>query len=126
MNIDDKIKQQLKSEADEIDRILATENKGLFSMMNDGFKGSLRPWFILVNVITVLNSILLIYCGYQFFTASSTNMMFWGIVMLLSFQFQVAAKQWLMSEVNRSNLMREIKRVELAVAELDDKLTNQS
>ena len=55
MNIDDKITKQLEDEASEIDRILANENKGLTSLLNAGLKGSMRPWFIVTNIIIAIN-----------------------------------------------------------------------
>lgn len=117
MNIDDKITKQLEDEASEIDRILANENKGLTSLLNAGLKGSMRPWFIVANIIIAINFLALVYVVYSFFTQSSSEQLFWGILSVMSFQFHIAAKSWLFNEMNRSLLMRELKRLEVVIAE---------
>ncbi len=124
MNIDEQIKKELESEAAQIDSILAQQDKGLSSMLVSGFKGSMRRWFILINIVTVIISIALLYCGYQFFTAMPDTQLFWGVLFITSLQLQISLKQWLSNEMNRSSLVREIKRIELAVADLEDKIAN--
>jgi hypothetical protein len=117
MNIDDKITKQLEDEASEIDRILANENKGLTSLLNAGLKGSMRPWFIVTNIIIAINFLALVYAIYSFFTQSPPEQLFWGILSVMSFQFHIAAKSWLFNEMSRSLLMRELKRLEVVIAE---------
>lgn len=117
MNIDDKITKQLEDEASEIDRILANENKGLTSLLNAGLKGPMRPWFIVANIIIAINFLALVYAVYSFFTQSPSEQLFWGILSVMSFQFHIAAKTWLFNEMNRSLLMRELKRLEVVIAE---------
>lgn len=122
MTIDSKIKQQLEDESAEIDRILNNQDdEGLLPMLASGFKGSMRKWFILINVITLLITGALFWCGYQFFIAESETQLFWGVLFIVCFQIQISAKQWIANEMNRSSLMREIKRLELAVCELSYK-----
>ncbi|AIY64477.1 DUF6768 family protein [Pseudoalteromonas piratica] len=118
MNIDEKILKRLESDSAEIDRILATENNGLGSLLKAGLKGAMRPWFILVNVLVLVNFVALIYLAYQFFTQPVDAQIFWGVLALFSFQFHIAAKSWLYNEMNRSSLTREIKRLEVAITEL--------
>jgi len=122
MNIDDKIKKELSDDAAEIDRILAKKDESLFAMLESSFKGSMRRWFILINVIIIMNTVALVWCMYQFFTVSTDIQTFWGILFIASLQFQIAAKQWVSNEMNRGSLVRELKRVELAIAELAEKL----
>ncbi len=117
MNIDNKITKQLEDEASEIDRILANENKGLTSLLNAGLKGSMRPWFIVANIIIAINFLALVYAVYSFFTQPTSEQLFWGILSVMSFQFHIAAKSWLFNEMNRSLLMRELKRLEVVIAE---------
>jgi len=121
MNIDSKIKKELESNADEIDQILANDNDGLLPMMMSTFKGSMRRWFILINIITVFVGITLVWCGYQFFTVDSSKQMYWGFLFIASIQLQSSLKQWLINEVNRNSLVREIKRLELAIVDLKGK-----
>ena len=85
MNIDEKIAKRLSDDAAEIDRILAAENKGLVGMLNAGLKGPMRPWFILVNLLVLINCIALVFSGYQFFTQAGEQQLFWGVLLIVSF-----------------------------------------
>ena len=118
MNIDEKIMKQLTADSAEIERILESQNNGLSALLSAGFQGAMRPWFILVNVLVILNFIALVYVVFQFFTQPVEGQLFWGILAVFSFQFHIAAKSWLYNEMNRSSLMREIKRLEVAVNDL--------
>jgi len=118
MNIDEKIKRELENEASEIDQILL-DDQGLFDMVRASFTGGMRRWVILMNVIIMLVSAVMVWTGYRFFTSSITDdYIFWGVCLLISAHAQIAMKQWIFMEMNRSSLMREIKRVEVAVAKL--------
>ncbi|WP_448568647.1 DUF6768 family protein [Thalassotalea ganghwensis] len=126
MSIDAKIKKELASQASEIDRILASEDDGLKTLVESGFKGSMRRWFIVLNLVTLFITGALVWCGYQFFTVEQEQQLYWGICLIACIQFQVAAKQWLYNEMGRSSVIREIKRVELAVAELEERIQHQA
>ena len=115
MSFDDKVKKELMKEAEQVDQILA-DDQGLFDMLLLSFKGGMRRWVILMNLITLFVAILMFWSGYRFYIAVEiNNQIFWGICTLVAINMQVALKQWLWMEMNRSSLMREIKRVELAI-----------
>lgn len=118
MNIDERIAKQLDADSAEIDRILAEQNNGLSALLNAGLKGAMRPWFILVNVLVLINFIGLVYLVHQFFSQSADAQLFWGMLAIFSFQFHIAAKSWLYNEMNRSSVIREIKRLEVAISNL--------
>jgi len=127
MNLDDKIKQSLESEAKNLDQILAHE-PGIFKMLLNAFKGSLGRWMILVAIATFLITLVMFWAGYQFFfvEVSSQAVMLhkiqWGVVLLLSTMVQIALKMWTFMEMNRQSAMREIKRLELTIEKLTNKL----
>ncbi len=118
MNIDERIKKELESESAQLDKILA-EEPGLFGRVATIFKGSLKIWVILVNVFVMLFTVIMIWAGYEFFVATSTDdRIFYGVIMLAALKAQVSLKEWLFSEMRRSSLMREIKRLELSIEQL--------
>ena len=51
----------------------------------------------------------------SFFTVASAQQLFWGILLLLTFQAQVGTKLWIWLETNRRCQLRELKRLELAL-----------
>ncbi len=122
MNIDERIKKELESESTKLDEILAQE-PGLFGQVAGIFKGSLKGWVIFVNVFVMLFTVIMIWSGYEFFVAESTdNRVFWGVIALASLKAQVSLKEWLFSEMRRNSLMREIKRLELSIEYLQKKI----
>ncbi len=117
MSLDDKIKQELEKELPNVEKIMAKE-QGLFDMLFATFNSSMRGWVIAVNVVTLIVSGLMIWTGYEFFVADDSQQMFWGMCLLICLNAQIALKQWIWSEMRRHSLMREIKRLELAIARL--------
>jgi len=127
MNIDDKIKHSLESEAKSLDKILAHE-PGIFKMLINAFKGSLGRWMILVAIVTFLATLAMLWAGYQFFfvevssQALTLHKIQWGVILLLSTLVQITLKMWTFMEMNRQSAIREIKRLELVIEKLTDKL----
>ncbi|MEP1740710.1 MAG: DUF6768 family protein [Kangiellaceae bacterium] len=118
MNIDEKIKQDLLNDSPNYEEI-AQDKEGLFDLVFGSFRGGMGRWVIAVNVFTLLATGIMIWTGYEFFISEVVrDQIFWGVCLLLAVFAQVALKQWLFMEMNRSSLMREIKRVEIAVAHL--------
>jgi hypothetical protein len=119
MNLDDKISQALAQESQEIDKLVAEENSGLFGMLFATWRGGMRYWVLLINVVTLLFTVLLVWCGYQFWISEiAKEQIFWGVSVLAVLQIQISLKMWLFMEMNRMSTVREIKRVEIAVARL--------
>jgi hypothetical protein len=116
--LDDQIKAELEKETSEIDELLAKEG-GLPDMVSAAWHGGMRRWIWITGFFVFLLSAVLFWCGYEFFTATTLeDRVYWGFCTLLSLAPQVALKQWQWMEMNRSSMMREIKRLELAVATL--------
>lgn len=117
-NLDERIQKELAAETSAIDELLADEG-GMPEMVSAALKGSMRRWIWLTGLFTLIFTVLMFWCGYEFFTATTgDDRIFWGVCMLAAAMPQIALKQWQWMEMNRANLMREIKRLELAVAAL--------
>jgi hypothetical protein len=120
MNIDEKIRQQLESEQIDVDSILADE-QGLFSMLSRVYRGNLAGWTILMTVVTLVIFVAAVYCGYRFATLdTAVEKIHWGLLMLLAFLAVGLSKLWIFMEMNRASLLREIKRLEIAVLRLQE------
>jgi len=117
-NLDSRIKKELERETSEIDALLAKEG-GLPDMVSAAWHGGLRRWIWITSIFLLPISALMVWCGYEFFTAaSSDDRIFWGFSTVLSAMMQIGIKQWQWMEMSRASTMREIKRLELAVAAL--------
>jgi len=116
-HFDKKIEQELAAQAHQLDKLLR-EEQGLGSMIRSGFNGGLRPLMIIAYLLAILLAAAILFCGYQFLTVTSAEQSYWGVWLLLAFQAQMGTKIWIWLEMNRASTMREIKRLELAVAQL--------
>jgi len=117
-DIDERIKNELAEETSAIDELLTKEG-GMPDMVAAALQGSMRRWIWITGLFTLILTALMFWCGYEFFTAvTSDDRIYWGVCMLAAAMPQIALKQWQWMEMNRANLMREIKRLELAVAAL--------
>lgn len=117
MNIDKKIKEELESEAANIDQVLAHQ-EGIFSMLTNAYKGALGGWVILVTIITLAVSSIIVWAGYEFFFVESLleHKLHWGVVLIISLIIQISLKMWTFMEMNRMSTLRELKRLELAIS----------
>jgi len=116
-NLDKKIEQELAVQAFQLDKLMR-EEQGLGPMIRSGFNGGLRPLMIIAYLLALVLAAAILYCGYQFLTVASAEQNYWGVLLLLAFQAQMGTKIWIWLEMNRASTMREIKRLELAVAQL--------
>lgn len=115
MNIDDKITQALEAEAKRLEPLLL-DDKGLFSRLLPIYRGGMRRWVWLVNGLTLITSGLMLWSGYQFFSAElQPSQVFWGICLIVTLQLQIGLKNWLFMEMNRASLAREMKRMEITL-----------
>ncbi|WP_262695913.1 DUF6768 family protein [Kordiimonas aquimaris] len=121
-DIDSRIKAELEKDTAAIDALLEGDDGGMPDMVAAAFKGSMRRWVWVTSVVTVIATAVMVWCGFEFYSAENSDMrIFWGVWFIASAMAQVALKQWQWMEMNRASLMREIKRLELAVAVLAEK-----
>jgi len=121
MNLDDKIKHALENESAEIDAILS-DRRGLFDLAGSGLRGGMRRWMIIATIMAIVVSVFMVFSGVQFFLANDIDArVFWGVWFVVSSAAQIGLKQWIWMETNRVSVLREIKRVELAVERLAEK-----
>jgi len=123
MNIDEKIKNELNKESKQLDQILAHE-PGIFKMLANAFKGSLGRWMILVGIVTFAITVVMFWAGYQFFFVEGELMfkLHWAVILIFSGMMQMALKMWSFMEMNRQSVLREMKRLELVMEKLTNKL----
>lgn len=118
MNIDEKIKRELEQSQQEFDEVIQ-EQEGLMKMVFGSFHGGMKRWVFAVYFFTLVASGFMLWTGYRFFTAlDMQGQIFWGVCLILSLFAQVALKQWIWMEMNRASIMREMKRLEVAVSRL--------
>ena len=122
MNIDEKIKHELENEALEIDQIMEQEG-GLFDRIAGTFKGGMRRWVIVINFAAIVVGLLIVWTGYRFYLLIDLETpLFWGVCFVVLLVMQGFIKNWIFMEMNRNSIMREVKRVEISIAQLSKKI----
>ncbi len=118
-NLDSRIKSKLQSQTEELDRLMRKDDD-LLSLMQGSFKTGLRKIMVLTYLVAIILVFVIFYSGYQYFAVSASDKFFWGMILLLSFQAQVATKLWIWLEMNRSSQIKEIKRLQLFIEHAGD------
>ena len=117
--IDDNIRRVLAEDEESLDFKAAAGEQGLLDMMLSVFHGHL--WWL--NVLALLFQLmfmgLTVWAGWSFFGATAVRdqilfatMFLWGVGTIGMF------KIWFWMVMNRSSVIREVKRLELQVARL--------
>lgn len=120
MNEDKEFVQLLARQNAEIDRLMR-EEQGLPAVLAAGLHGGMSTWMKMAYMLAILLALAIFYCGYRFFTAPATDQLYWGMLLLLSIQLQVGTKLWIWLESQRTGTLRELKKVQLALAQLQQR-----
>jgi hypothetical protein len=118
--IDERIQKALSSE----DRALLQELDSGATLYGDiaaTFRGRMRWMNVMGWVAGVAMLGFAIYCGWHFFTEIDLRtMQLWGAGTVVSAIALGLFKLWFFMEIQRTAILREIKRVELQIANLTD------
>ena len=124
-NIDDRIRDALSSEDADIFAGLEGE-QSLQEMVIDSFRGRARWMVFLVMFFSLAFFVLAIVCAVQFFEAEGVRAMIaWAMGFGWSALAMAMMKVWYWMELNKNTVTREIKRVELQLARLAQRLDEE-
>ena len=123
-NIDDLIKKSLN--ADEAEFYDNLDEPTLYESFGNIFKGKNKWITILVAIVTVAFLVFTIYALVNFFeTDSIKEMLKWGAGMFAGFISIGFVKVYYWMEMNKNVMLREMKRVELQISLILNKLEKQ-
>lgn len=101
------------------------DEQGVFQMIWGLFKGKNKWIMLLMNIVTVVFFILFIYCVVQFFNTEETKELIkWstGAIIFLLGVSMLKVFAWM--QMDKNALLREIKRLELQVSSLANKMSS--
>lgn len=125
-DIDEKIREVLRKEDAELLEHYRNE-QSLSQMVIDSFRSRHRWAAVLVFTIGTVLFLLEFVLAYQFFQAESTRAMIaWSTGFVVCAIVLYALKVWYWLELNKNSLAREIKRLELELANLSRRLSSAS
>ena len=101
-----------------------TREETLFGMIAGSFRGKMRWMVMLVWVYALVFTALAVFAAVSFFLADSVKMwIFYAALFLMACNFIVVVKLWYWMLLNKNSITREIKRLELRIAKLTQRLT---
>ncbi len=118
---DDFIRRAL--EKDEAETLGKPENPSATDLLTEAFRGRNRRLAVGGAVVNLVLFLAAVFCGVRFLAADEPGEMLpWGMGMLLAFMTVIAIKVWYWLEMNRLAITREVKRLELQVARIAERL----
>ena len=122
--LDKQIRDALRQEDAELFDELTGEQT-LPQMVIDSFRG--RNWWLMVMVYfgTLIMFIAAIFCAVQFFTVDDLRQqLWWGAGVIFGMNAVGMLKMWTWMEMQKNAVTREVKRVELQIAKLAQRIGN--
>ncbi|PCJ94042.1 MAG: hypothetical protein COA50_12840 [Flavobacteriaceae bacterium] len=118
--IDVLIKEALSKEEAQFYDELGEQN--LLEKLGGVFKGKLGWLAILMNIVNLAVLGLLIYCGIQFFDTEITHELIqWGVGFFVCLMCMSMIKLYTWMQMDKNDVLREIKRLELQISALSNK-----
>lgn len=119
-NVDRIIREALSQKETE-DLLTYSGDPGLFELMGSTFRGRLK-WVVMLSfVMGAVYFAACIYCAVQFYHAIEVKeSIAWGGGVLLCMLIVIAHKQWYWMEMTRRALSRDIKRLQLQMAAMQE------
>ena len=120
--LDAKIREALAAEDKELVDGLDSE-QSIFEMLAETFRGRHR-WLVAVGFVATFAFLgLMVFCAVRFFQAESVrDMIMWTGAFVFCAMAVVANKIWYWMELNKHSVTREVKRVELQIAHLAQRI----
>jgi len=110
----------LLSEGDDAAIEQSLTEKNVIMETLGALKGPESGWNIMIWITVLIFCGLLFFCIYQFFHAETVKMqIFYAAGVVLCNSAQIAFKLWFHMRLNRLKLLREIRRLQLAIVHKD-------
>ncbi len=126
MNIDEQIKQALNDEVKDYKAQNAAIDANPFKQMKAGFSSKMKWIYLQVMFFTLLFFGLMVYAIYRFYFEQEIKALIaWGIAIIVFALIGQLGKMWYWSELGRNRIIREVKVLELQLAQLADKIDHK-
>ena len=120
-DFDDRLRTALDADDEAFLSELESE-RGMFAQIGDTFSGPLGGWAKLIFVILFPMSGFMFYAVWQMFTVEGTReIILWSIGALATVIAVGLVKQWFFERMNLMAVLRELKRIELRIARIEER-----
>lgn len=118
---DTRLRAALDADDEAFLRELDTD-RGMFAQIGDTLSGPLGGWAKLIFAVAVALGIALFVAIWQMLIADTDRQLFiWVAVTLGLLMAQGFVKQWFFERMNLMTILRELKRVELRIARMEER-----
>ncbi|WP_411031027.1 DUF6768 family protein [Spongiimicrobium sp. 3-5] len=119
--IDELIKEALTKEEAKFYDELGEQN--LFGKINEVYRGKMGWLAIIMNIVHLVIFVLFVYCIVAFFNTDVTNELIkWSAAGFLCMIVMGMLKLYVWMQMDKNDLLRELKRLELQISALTNKL----
>lgn len=120
-NIDDRIRGAL-DEDDQAFLEALQEDRGMFRQIGDSMTGPLGGWAKVVFGFAILIGLAMLWVVRNLVLSTEVDQAtFWAVVLIGTLVVQGFIKEWLFARMNMLTILREIKRLQLQVAMLEER-----
>ena len=96
-------------------------DRGMWRQMGDSLLGPMGGWAKLVFAMSFVLGIALLFAVWQLLTAEGTReLILWATASVAMVMATGFLKDWMFSRMNMLNILREVKRLQLQIAMLQD------
>ncbi|QFT77111.1 DUF6768 family protein [Erythrobacter sp. THAF29] len=96
-------------------------DRGMFQQIGDSWHGPLGGWARFAFVIAIVIGLGLAYSFYRAVTADGTDAILgWGLTCIGLLVMQGFLKEWMFARMNMLTVLREIKRLQVQIAMLEE------
>lgn len=118
-DFDTRLRQSLEKDDAEFLKDLE-DGRGLFVQMSQTFHGPMRFWTFFVGIIIFIMTGLGFYSIWHMFQAETTRgLLLWMSAAWAAWTAQVMLKQWIYDRMNTLSILRELKKIELRLIQLE-------
>jgi hypothetical protein len=97
------------------------KDRGLFVQIGEMFRGPMRWLTVAVNLLVLAATAVGIWAIVKMLGADDTRaLILWAAFGWAAWTIQLALKQWLWDRMNTLGILRELKRIELRIARLEE------
>lgn len=120
-DFDDRLRTALDADDEAFLSELESE-RGMFAQIGDTFSGPLGGWAKLIFVILFPMSAFMFYAVWQMFTVEGPReLILWSVGALAGAIAVGLVKQWFFERMNLMAILRELKRIELRIAHIEER-----
>lgn len=98
------------------------EERGLFGQMGDTMMGPLGGWARFAAVIAFAMAAIFFFAIWQLLTATDQrSITLWATLVIFTAMAQGMLKQWFFERMNLLSVLRELKRIEIRIAAIEER-----